>query len=165
MDGIELRTATPADAEVVAAYHERCFRTTYAALLLAGVLEVPDLVGTTEQLRGWFQAGSGFDTQLAVVEGVPVGHVTVQGHQLCHLFVEPERQGTGLGRYLLELGEATIAADGHLEFELHARIENTAAIAFYEHAGWTSTDRLVHTAEHGIRYDERVLVKRLEPVR
>jgi hypothetical protein len=42
---------------------------------------------------------------------------------------------------------------------LHARVENLAAIAFYEKAGWTVTDRLIHTVEHGISYDERVLIK------
>ena len=28
-----------------------------------------------------------------------------------------------------------IAAGGHMDFELHARVDNLAAIAFYEHAG------------------------------
>jgi ribosomal protein S18 acetylase RimI-like enzyme len=30
-----------------------------------------------------------------------------------------------------------IAADGHTDFEFHARVDNVAAIAFYEKAGWT----------------------------
>jgi ribosomal protein S18 acetylase RimI-like enzyme len=42
---------------------------------------------------------------------------------------------------------------------LHARVDNTAAIAFYEKAGWTVTDRVLHTVEHGISYDEQVLIK------
>lgn len=53
-----------------------------------------------------------------------------------------------------------IAAGGHMDFELHARVENVAAIAFYESAGWAVTDRLSHTAEHGSSYYERVLSKR-----
>jgi hypothetical protein len=28
-----------------------------------------------------------------------------------------------------------------------------------EKAGWTVTDSLVHTVEHGITYDERILIK------
>ena len=70
----------------------------------------------------------------------------------------------GLGRHLLEHGEAVIAAGGHTDFELHARVDNLAAITFYENAGWTVTDRLIHTVEHGISYDERVLVKHRAPV-
>jgi ribosomal protein S18 acetylase RimI-like enzyme len=94
----------------------------------------PDLAGTTEQLRGWFQPGSEFETRVAVVDGAPIGHVTVRGHQLVHLFVEPDHQKMGLGRRLLGHGEAMIAAAGHTDFELHARVENLAAIAFYENA-------------------------------
>jgi ribosomal protein S18 acetylase RimI-like enzyme len=54
-----------------------------------------------------------------------------------------------------------IAASGHTDLELHARVENVGAIAFYEKAGWTVTDRLIHTVEHGISYDERVVIKHL----
>ncbi len=52
-----------------------------------------------------------------------------------------------------------ITAAGHTELELHARVENLPAIAFYEKAGWTVTDRLIHTVEHGISYDEHVLIE------
>ena len=104
--------------------------------------------------------GSEFETQVAVVGGRPVGHFTVKGNQLVHLFVEPDFQGVGLGRRLLAQGETLIAANGHTDFELHARVENTSAIAFYETAGWTVTDRLIRTVELGISYDEHVLIKR-----
>jgi ribosomal protein S18 acetylase RimI-like enzyme len=160
MDGFELRAATPADADAVADYHHCCFTTTYSAQLFVGELEAPDPAGTREQLRDWFRPESEFETRVAVVDGVPIGHVTVKGHHLVHLFVEPNHQNMGLGGHLLGQGEAMIAAGGHTDFELHARIENLAAIAFYENAGWTVTDRLIHTVEHGISYDEWVLVKR-----
>jgi hypothetical protein len=57
-----------------------------------------------------------------------------------------------------------IAAAGHTDFELHARVENLAAIAFYENAGWSVLDGVIHTVEHGISYDERILVKRAGPI-
>ena len=155
-----MRPATPGDAEMVADYHRRCFTRTYSTQLLAGELEPPDLEGVRHQLRDWFRPGSGFETRVAVVSGAPIGHVTVSGRQLVHLFVEPDHQGRGLGRELLAQGERIIAAGGHTELELHARVENLAAIAFYEAAGWTVTDRLVRTVEHGVSYDERVLVKK-----
>lgn len=160
MDGISFRSAIPDDAGTVADYHDRCFRTTYSPQVLAGEFGPPDLVGTREQLRGWFRPESGFETLVAVVDGVAIGHVTVCGHHLVHLFVEPDHQGVGLGRYLLGRGEALITSAGHSDLELHARVENVTAIAFYENAGWKVTDRFVYTVEHGISYDERVLVKR-----
>jgi ribosomal protein S18 acetylase RimI-like enzyme len=161
MGTFEIRAATPADADAVADYHRRCFTKTYSSQLLAGELEAPDPAGTRQQLHDWFLPGSEFETRVAVVDGAQIGHVTVSGHQLVHLFVEPDHQGMGLGRRLLVQGEAMIASRGHTAFELHARVDNVAAIAFYEKAGWTVTDRLVHTVEHGTSYDERVLVKHL----
>ena len=159
MDAIEIRAATPADADAVADYHHRCFTRTYSSQLLAGEFEAPDLAGTRQQLHDWFLPDSEFDTRVAVVDGAPIGHFTVRGQQLVHLFVEPDHQGTGLGRHLLAQAEAMIAAGGHTDFELHARVDNLAAIAFYENAGWMVTDRLVHTVEHGVSYDEWVLIK------
>lgn len=160
MDGFQLRAATPADAEAVADYHQRCFTTTYSAQLLACEFEAPDPAGHRRELRDWFRPESEFETLVAVVDGAPIGHVTVSGHHLVHLFIDPDHQKVGLGRHLLGQGEALIAAGGHTDFELHARVENLAAIAFYENAGWAVTDRVIHTVEHGISYDECVLVKR-----
>ncbi len=159
MEAIKIRTAIPNDVEAVEDYHHRCFTNTYSSQLRSGEFEAPDREGTRQQLRDWFRPESGVDTWVAAVDGVPIGHFTVCGHQLVHLFVEPEHQGRGLGRYLLARGEAMIAADGHTHFELHARVENTTAIAFYQGAGWTVTDRQIHTVEHGISYTEHVLVK------
>ena len=156
---IETRIATTDDAAVVADYHDRCFRKTYSSLLLAGEIEVPDREGTREQLHDWFRPESEFETRVAVVNDIPIGHFMVRGHQLVHLFVEPRHQGKGLGRRLLAQGEAMIAAAGHTDFELHARVENLAAIMFYQKAGWSVTDHLLRTVEHGISYDEHVLVK------
>jgi ribosomal protein S18 acetylase RimI-like enzyme len=73
--------------------------------------------------------------------------------------VEPDRQRAGLGRYLLGWGEDRLSAAGHADFELHTRVENLPALAFYAATGWAVTDRLVRTVEHGIAYDEHVLIK------
>ena len=156
---IEMRAATPEDAGAVADYHDACFRKTYALQLLAAEFEVPDLEGTRQQLLEWFQPGSAFETRVAVIDGRPIGHFTVMGNQLVHLFVEPDHQGIGLGRQMLAQAEAMIVSNGHTEFELHTRVENLAAIAFYQVAGWAMTDRVIHTVEHGISYHEHVLVK------
>ncbi len=159
MATFEVRTAVPADADAVEDYHHRCFTATYAAQLRAGEFDTPDRAGTGQQLSDWFRPGSGVETRVVVLGGLPVAHVSVSGHRLLHLFVDPAHHGTGLGRALLAQGEAMIAAHGHPILELHARVENLPAIAFYEHAGWRRTGRLVHTVEHGISYDEQVLVK------
>lgn len=159
MDAVGFRAAQPADADAVEDYHHRCFLSTYAAHLAAGSFEPPERSGTRQQLRDWFSPGSNCETVVAVVDGRPIGHVTVSGDRLVHLFVEPGHQGRGLGRLLLARGEAVLRARGHAELQLHARVENATAIAFYVRQGWTVTDRVIRTVEHGIGYDERVLVK------
>lgn len=73
--------------------------------------------------------------------------------------LEPRHQGRGLGRLLLVRGEAMITARGHADLELHARVENRGAVAFYVREGWRLTEHVLRTVEHGISYDERVLVK------
>ena len=161
MPAVELRTADPVDADAVEDYHHRCFLSTYAAHVAAGTFGPPDRAGTRQQLLDWFSPGSDCETVVAVDGGTPIGHVTVSGHRLVHLFVEPGHQGRGLGRLLLAHGEAMLRAGGHADLELHARVENVAAIAFYVSHGWTVTDRVIRTVEHGISYDERVLVTTL----
>ena len=79
MDAIEIRMATPDDADAVAGYHHRCFRNTYSAQLLAGELEAPDPEGTAQQLRDRFRPESEFETRVAVVDNAPIAHVTVSG--------------------------------------------------------------------------------------
>ena len=53
MDAIEVRIATPGDAQAVEEYHDRCFRTTYASQLLAGEFAAPNREGTRQQLLDW----------------------------------------------------------------------------------------------------------------
>lgn len=92
MGAFESRAATPTDADAVADYHHRCFTKTYSLQLLAGELEAPDPMATRQQLHDWFLPESEFETRVAVVDGAPIGHVTVSGHHLVHLFVEPNHR-------------------------------------------------------------------------
>lgn len=160
MSSVRFREATPDDADAVAAYHHRCVTNTFATLIESGELVPPNVASTRQQLRDWFEVDAAIDTTIAVVDGTPVAHVTVAEHQVVHLFVDPAHQGGGLGRTLLERAEASIAVAGHTRFELHVRVENTRAIAFYARAGWTMTDERITTVEHGITYDEHVMEKR-----
>ncbi len=162
---VVFRAAVPSDAAAVAAYHQRCVAETFASLIASGDLVPPNLDSTRAQLESWFEPTSSLSTTVAIdpVEGEePVAHVTIEGHQVVHLFVDPAHQRTGLGRALLAMAESSIVTAGPAPgdaFELHVRVENHRAIAFYERAGWTLTAARIRTTEHGITYDEHVMVK------
>ena len=96
MSSYEVRPATPADADAVARYHHRCFTDTYSSQLQAGELEAPDPAGIRQQLHDWFLPESELETLVAVIGGEPIGHVTVSGHQLVHLFVDPDHKAWAL---------------------------------------------------------------------
>ena len=92
MGGVSIRVATVADAEAVARYHDRCFHHTFASELGDGSIAAPDPDDTRVQLELRFRPGSGFTTYVADVDGMPVGHVTVSGNHVVHLFVDPDHQ-------------------------------------------------------------------------
>ena len=114
-----------------------------------------------ETFLAWLRDGSDFVTTVADLDGTAVGHVTINGNELVHLFVDPDHQGLGLGRMLLAAGEEMLAAAGHIVVELHTMVGNAPAIELYESAGWIVTDGLIHTDETEMSYDEHVLVKHL----
>lgn len=162
MDTIDTRAAVPADADVVADYHRRCFEATFAELIRAGSALPPDRGGTRQQFSEWFRPDSDVETQVVAIDGVPIAHVSTSENRLLNLFVDPQHQGHGIGRHLLALAESKLSDCGHHELQLHARVENRAAIGFYEHFGWTRSGRTIRTVEHGIAYDELVMVKNID---
>ncbi len=63
------------------------------------------------------------------------------GHRgwLYYVAVAPGRQGTGLGRRMVEGGEAWLAARGVWKVQLLVRRENAGVLGFYDHLGYRDT--------------------------
>ncbi len=161
------RFAGPADADGIAAYHHRCWVESFSLLLDPGSVAATDPFGKFDRWRSWLAPGSGFRTVVADVDGCPVGHVTVRGRELVHLFIDPDHQGDhqggALGRSLLAVGEALILVGGEETAELRTIVGFQPAVDLYRSAGWAVTDQLVHNDYDGVVYDELVLRKRLRP--
>jgi ribosomal protein S18 acetylase RimI-like enzyme len=156
-----IRRASVDDTDAIAAYHHRCWVIAFSSLLEPGMVDRMDPVGKVDRWRQWLAPESNFVTMVADLSGTPIGHTTVSGHELVHLFVDPDHWGHGLGRKLLEVGEGILRSAGHREIELNTMVGNERAIDLYCSAGWTVTDRVVHTDQDGVAYDEHVLAKRL----
>ena len=159
---VSFRPAEPSDAETVARYHHRCWQVAFTPLLEPGAVERVDPWRMLDVFRWWFTPESEMTTVVADLDGRPIGHTTVSGAELVHLFVDPDHAGRGLGRALLAVAEELLAASGHREAELHTIVGNAPALALYRSAGWVVTERVVHNdLGDGVVYDEHVLVKRL----
>ena len=163
-DDITIRPCRPSDAEVVAAYHHRCWVLAFAPLVGEEAVAQLDPWFRLPTFRHWF--GDGRDeivTLIAERDGVAIGHTSVDGNEVVHLFVDPDHWGSGLGRRLLLEAEALVAAAGHREAELHTIVGNEPAIRLYRSHGWEVTDRVLHQRAGPVAYDEHVLVKQLRP--
>ncbi len=159
---ITFRPAVPSDAALIAKYHHRCWQLAFKDLMDPGVVEAMDPWAKFGRWRQWLDPDSEFSTHVADLKGSPVGHTTVAGNELVHLFIDPEHWGLGLGRSLLVIGEQMLANAGHKEIELHTIVGNERAIKLYRSAGWELTDRLIHNDHEGVVYDEHVLLKQLD---
>jgi aminoglycoside 6'-N-acetyltransferase I len=59
-------------------------------------------------------------------------------------YVEPESQGQGIGRALIEAAEAHARAAGHHEIASDAEIENVQGIAAHRALGFDEIERVVY---------------------
>ena len=157
-----IRPASIDDAKALAAYHHRCWVLAFSTSLETATLEQMDPRGDVEMFRARLARNSGYVTMVADESGTPIGHTTVSHNKLVHLFVNPDYWRQGIGQELLGVGEGLLRDAGQRDIELCTRVGNEPAIALYRKNGWRLTDRVVHSEENGVAYDEHVLTKHLD---
>ena len=158
-----IRRAAPGDAAAMVQVHHRCWLDKFADLVTPReAVDALDPDRNLGRFAAWLTPGSNAQVTVAETDGEVVGYATVVDDQLIHLFIHPARARRGIGRTLLTAAEDLMAEAGHRTFELQTLVGNIPAIALYESAGWRMTDRLIHSDDdHGITYDEHVLVKQV----
>lgn len=84
----------------------------------------------------------GKDESGGIRASVMVGH---DGHRgwLYYVAADPKSQGIGLGRQIVEAGEAWLRDRGVVKVQLLVRETNTKVIAFYERLGFEVSPRTV----------------------
>ena len=114
---------------------------------------VIDLWRACDLVRPWNDPARDIERKVAVADDLflvgVVGDTVVasvmggyEGHRgwVNYLAVEPDRQGVGLGRALMDEVEARLMERGCPKINLQVRTSNPEAIAFYERLGFVVDD-------------------------
>ncbi|HYF23251.1 MAG TPA: ribosomal protein S18-alanine N-acetyltransferase [Caulobacteraceae bacterium] len=118
-----LRPAAPEDAPALAAVHAEGFDQPWSAGDIAALLEGPGGFGLLVEQDG---AAVGFVLARAIAGEAEILTVAVA----------PERRGRGIGAALMEAAVRTATAQGATAMFLEVAVDNTAALALYERAGF-----------------------------
>lgn len=156
---MEIRPATPQDAEAVSAVHLSARRQAYADLMspqaLAAMAEgvTPRMWAARLLLRdGWGLVAVEHSGGIGGVVGNVIGFVYVSPSQeglagvgdLEALHVDPAHQGTGVGGQLHDAGLEILAKQGFSTYVLWVLEGNERAIRFYRKRGWQPDGRRFH---------------------
>lgn len=147
-DQIVLRTCAPGDEEALALVGAATFLETFAGLLTGtDILAHCRVQHAASQYAAWL-ADARYRLCLAEWNRAPVGFavlsppdlpvaVTDDDVELKRIYLLHRFQGGGLGRRLLEWSAAEARALGKRRLLLGVKADNTAALAFYDHVGFT----------------------------
>jgi ribosomal protein S18 acetylase RimI-like enzyme len=146
---IAVRPAAPSDASAIARVRIRSWRAAYAGIVPAAALAELDLAAESERWRlvlstarpAWVRGA--FDRTPPVLVGWLVagparGEDLLGLGEIYAIYVDPEDQGRGVGRALLETGLRGLQARGYAEAILWVFEANAAARGLYERMGWAA---------------------------
>lgn len=140
-----IREATEGDLDAVVAIFLACWRGPYAAVLPASTLDRLDDAGAEELWRQAFARNEG-GILVAGIDGAVVGVArwrlaAGEGRgRLESLYVDPERQGGGVGGALLAAAEDRMRTAGARTASLSVFTANTPSRAFYRSRGWREAE-------------------------
>jgi GNAT superfamily N-acetyltransferase len=155
---LTVRELTAEDIDAVAALHVRAWRTGYAGIVPADVLNGLDPAAFADRWRAPRPPGA--RTVVADDDGTVIGFASFgpyrpQGDhdaydptsgELYAIYVDPDRWRRGAGRALMAAARQALAAAGYPEYRLWVLEENHRARRFYERAGMAPDgDRDVYT--------------------
>jgi GNAT superfamily N-acetyltransferase len=142
---VEIRPSRAGDGEPLARLHERCWRISYAGIADASwIVERP----FEERVAEWerYATGGGAPMWVADHDGLVIGEVAAGASrdaeapewtgEVLAIYVDPDRQGAGVGSALLERAVAELRHAGHERATLWTFGDNVRATAFYERHGW-----------------------------
>ncbi|WP_424830691.1 GNAT family N-acetyltransferase [Ruegeria sp.] len=132
------RRATLADVKAI----RDCLSSAYAE----AIRDIPDLPDVTGGIEEDIHAHSAFVTeQDGRILGVIIFGVTPDAVMIFNLAVNPDAQGGGIARKLLDLAESAACVAGlpALRLRTHVQMQNTRAM--YRHLGWHELEVVKNT--------------------
>lgn len=145
-----VRSATPQDARALADLKVRAWRAAYSGLLPADLLAALDLDEEAAAWGDYLKAKPEDDRLwLAVEDEHILGFVRTEPGEVCGLYVDPERIGTGIGRALLEHAVADLRARGARRVAVWHFVRNERAARFYDIAGFVA-DGAIRASDFGV---------------
>lgn len=148
---IAQRYARRSDGPAVGSYHVRCWQTAYRGLIADVVIDAMNVEENIERWTGFFGADpavTGYQHVVALIDDVPVGHVSVAPArdlapdggdgigELVVCYVDPDHQARGVGSELLTTAHRMLRLRGFERAVLWTVVGNEPAIGFYEKHGW-----------------------------
>ena len=131
-----IRKAVVSDAEVLAESMHASYLV-YTSRL-GGKTLPPMIVDYKEEIRT-------YPVWVAEFDGKLIGGLILMPEEdymtIANVAVHPQFQGNGLGRGLMEFGEAEAKKQGYSELRLATHILLAENISLYVHLGWSETDR------------------------
>ena len=157
---MEVRVATPDDAEWIAEVHVASIRAAYRDVFPAAALAAIDL---RERAERWWQILTEGETTTLLGEsaGEAVGFVSFgpsrdedaepgQVGEVMALYVRPTAWGTGAGGRLLREALGRLRLPGYPEATLWVLEGNRRAVGFYERFGFTRDGALKSREMYGV---------------
>jgi GNAT superfamily N-acetyltransferase len=143
----EIRPASAADVDAIAAVHVACWKSAYRGILEASVLEALRVEERARRWQDWI-SGPGVHVLVAVrgsrvigftrlCPAAPVASPPESSAEVSHLYVDPSEQGGGIGLALLTRAFGLARESGYRTGLLWVLERNAAARAFYERFGLT----------------------------
>ncbi|MGS0893890.1 N-acetyltransferase family protein [Burkholderia stagnalis] len=144
---IDIRPATPADAEAIAVIHVASWQATYA-----GIMPAPFLAGLSVEKRAdaWRRALDAGRPRvaLAFTENEPAGWIAYgptrdtdrdrTWGEIEAIYLHPSRCGQRIGAALLDHARRSLHDAGYTRVSLWVLVENRRARAFYEREGFVA---------------------------
>jgi predicted cupin superfamily sugar epimerase/ribosomal protein S18 acetylase RimI-like enzyme len=139
---VEVRAASPADAEDVAEIWDRGWHDGHDG-------HVPDELAAVRTSASFRERTLTRipHTQVALVDGEVAGFVVVHDDELEQVYVAAAHRGRGVASALMAAGLRRVAAHGHRRAWLVVAAGNARARRFYEREGWVDAGLVDYAAE------------------